>query len=244
MQDVIGATLLADGSRAPAQLVLPELANRLHTLQFMRANYPESMRELTSTGLPIAWLLVGEDGKVGEAHLLRTSGYAELDSLSLGVLRIAHFRPATNQGKAVGVWLPFPARIPPYRELVQTLDMADKPVSESPVGVAYTRKPVLLNRNQVEAAIVRIVHQLNPQVREMNEAFARAQMAGGTTQMDIFIDRLGNVQNAVVKKTSGNRDLDGHALQIARMMRFSPALNGEEPVEVWMEVPIRFVARP
>jgi outer membrane biosynthesis protein TonB len=34
--------------------------------------------------------------------------------------------------------------------------------------------------------------------------------------------------------------LDTAAENIARMMRFSPAKNGDEPVDVWIEVPIRF----
>lgn len=243
MEDVIAVTLLEDGSPAPAQLVLPELDNRRHILDFMRVNYPESLREVTSIPVPIAWLFVDDRGRVGAVRLLGTSGYPALDSLSLGVLRMAQFKPANSAGKPVGVWLPLPARVPPYDEVTQTLAAADRHVSDAPVQVAYTKKPVLLNRNQVEAAIVRIVHQLNPQIREMNEAFARAQMAGGTTHLDIFIDREGHVQNAVVKKTSGNGDLDGHALQIARMMRFSPAFNDDQPVEVWLEVPFKFVAR-
>lgn len=242
-QDVVAATVLENGTRAPAELILPELENRRHTLEFMRVNYPESMREKARAPVPVAWLFVDDRGNVGAARLLSTSGQPELDSLSLRVLRMARFRPASHGGKAVGVWMPFPAGIPPYREVMQMLADAEPAISEKPVETAYTRKPVLLNRNQVEAAIVRIVHQLNPQVREMNEAFARAQMAGGTTYVDVFIDQTGTVQNAIVRRTSGNRDLDGHALQIARTMRFSPALNGEQPVEAWLEVPFRFAAQ-
>ncbi|HET9441511.1 MAG TPA: TonB family protein, partial [Longimicrobiales bacterium] len=232
MQDVVGVTLLQDGKRAPAELVLPQLENRRHTLEYMRVYYPESARGVKGGAMPVAWVYVDEKGKVGEAHLLTSSGHAALDSLSLNVLRIATFRPAVHGDKAVAVWVPMPARVPPYDELIATLEHTDRPLSEAPQEVAYTQKPVLLNRNQVEAAIVRIVHSLSPVVRADNEVFARAQNAGGITTVNIFIDTQGAVQNVVVKKTSGNPDLDVNAVTIARMMRFAPAKNGASPVEV------------
>ncbi len=242
-QDVIAVSRLADGRPAPAEMVLPQLDNRRHTFEFMRVHYPETLRDVSSRAAPIAWLYVDDKGKVGAAQLLTTSGYAALDSLSIEVLKIALFKPARHDGKPVGVWLPFPAGIPPYNDLIAALEQDDRPLSEAPAQVAFTQKPVLLNRNQVEAAIVRIVHQLNPIVRQMNEALARAQGVGGTADVDIFIDTNGAVLNALIRKSSGNRDLDDQALNIARMMRFSPARNGESPVAVWIEVPIRFVSR-
>jgi TonB family protein len=243
MQDVIGVTLLEDGKRAPADLLLPQLNNRRHTLEFMRVYYPESARELKSSGTPIAWVHVDQQGRVAGAFLLTTSGHAALDTLSLNVLRIAEFKPAEHAGQAVGVWLPMPARVPPYEELMTALEQENRPLSEVPREVEITQKAVLLNRNQVEEAIVRIVHNLNPRLRAENELFARAQNAGGVTQVQIFIDEQGTVRNAVVAKTSGIRDLDAHALSIAQMMRFAPARNGDTPVAVWIEVPIRFRGR-
>lgn len=240
-EDVVAVTLLADGSPAPAQLLLPQLENRRQTLQFMRVNYPESMRTVTRRGAAIAWVFVDDAGKVGAAKLLTSSGHAPLDSLSLQVLKIALFKPAQHSGRRVAVWLPFPAAIPPYDELVATLEGADRPLSEAPRDVPYTQKPVLLNRAQVEAAIIRVVHQLDPQLRQINEAFARAQNAGGVAHLNVFIDMQGAVQNVLIRKTTGNRDLDDAAINIARMMRFSPARNADSPVEVWLEVPIKFV---
>ncbi len=240
-RDVVAITLLADGSRAPEQLVLPQLDNRRHTLEYMRVHYPESMRDVTKKSVAVAWLHVDDTGKVGAVQLLTTSGFEPLDSLSLEVLRIAMFKPATRDGKPVGVWLPFPAAIPPYQELIDALEKADQPLSEAPREVAYTQKPILLNRNQVEAAIIRVIHSLDPQVRQWNEALARAQGAGGIALVDIFLDTEGVVRNAVLKKTTGNRDLDDAALNVSRIMRFSPARNDKTPVDVWIEVPIRFV---
>jgi TonB family protein len=243
VQDVIGITLLADGTKAPAQLVLPQLDNARHTLEYMRVHYPESKRNAVATSMAVAWVLVGADGKVGAAQLLTTSGHPELDSLSLNVLRMAVFKPAEHDGNPVAVWFPMPASIPAYDDLIAKLESDGQHISEAPREVAYTQKPVLLNRNQVEAAIVRIVHQLNPRSRAETEAFARARTAaGGTALVDLFINQEGAVANAVIGKSSGNTELDNHALTVARTMRFSPAKNGDQPVDAWIQVPIKFKA--
>lgn len=243
MQDVVAATLLADGSRAPADILLPELVNRHHTLEYIRVHYPAALRKKSGKGLPVAWMLVNEEGRVAKAHLVTSSGYAALDSLSLQVLTIAEFEPARLAGRPIGVWVPFPARIPPYDELLATLRASTSDASVTPMKTPYTQKPVLLNRNQVEAAIIRVIDSPSPSVVEANEAFARSQQVGGKTDMWILIDTSGVVVNTAVKKTSGNPDLDASARAIARMMRFSPAKNGDQPVQIWLEVPINFKSR-
>ncbi|MGQ0813219.1 MAG: TonB family protein, partial [Gemmatimonadota bacterium] len=242
MEDVIAVTLLEDGRPAPSYLVLPELLNRRQTFEFMRVYYPKSMRNRASKSLPVAWIFVDERGRVAEAKLVTGSGYAELDSLSVDVLSVAEFEPARVGTTAVGVWVPFPVQIPPYDQLIAMLASDGQDVSDAPVETPYTQKPVLLNRPQVEAAIVRVVHGANRQLVEMNEAFARSQRAGGRVDMQIFIGADGVVRNTIVKKTSGNTELDTSAHTIARMMRFSAAKNGDTPVEAWIEVPIVFSA--
>lgn len=242
-QDVIGVTLLADGQPAPSRLVLPSLNNRRQTLEFMRAHYPASMRKVTSKSMAVAWVFVTENGKVEEARLLTGSGYPALDSLSLAVLTVAEFKPAQDGDRIIGVWTPLPARIPPLGELINALATMERDISELPAQTAYTQKPVLLNRGQVEAAIVRVVHSVNRGVREMEEAFARSQRIGGKADLFIFIKADGTVGNVQFKKKTGNSELDAAATNIATMMRFAPARNGDVPVDVWLEVPIVFSSR-
>src|SRR5688572_17977104 len=116
--DVIAVSLLADGQAAPATLVLPSLINRRHTLEYMRVHYPEKMRKVVSNTTPVAWLFVDEKGRVAQARLLTSSGHPALDSLSLAVVSIAEFTPALHDKRPVGVWVPFPARIPPHEQLL------------------------------------------------------------------------------------------------------------------------------
>jgi len=243
MQDVIAVAVLEDGRRAPAHLILPELQNRRQTLEFMRVHYPQSMRDSVTNTMPVAWVFVDRKGYVGEVHLVKESGYPSLDSLSLSVFSIAWFKPARVGADTVGVWVPYPARIPPYEQLMATLAAIDADKTQTPVATPFDKEPVVLNRDQVEAAIIRIVYEVDPRIRERNEAFARSQAAGGTVQLWVYINTNGLVDNVLMKKSSGNVDLDNSALQIARIMRFKPARNKGEPVAVWIEVPIKFKAR-
>lgn len=166
-----------------------------------------------------------------------------LDSLALGALRVAWFRPALIGSDSVGIWVPYPALVPSYAQLTAAMSAADVDKTQTPTATPFDQAPSVLNRNQVEAAIVRIVYEADPRVREFNERMARSQSVGGTAQLWIYINAAGTVERSVVKKTSGNADLDNSAQQIAMMMRFSPARNKGEAVAVWIEVPIKFRAR-
>jgi TonB family protein len=242
-QDVIAVSLLEDGKAAPASLVLPALINRRHTLEYMRVHYPDKMRKVVSNATPVAWMFVDEKGRVSQARLLTSSGHPALDSLSLAVVSIAEFTPAQHEKRAVGVWVPFPARVPPHDQLVAAITTMERDPSEAPGHTPHTQKPVLLNRGQVEAAIVRVMHGANKGQAELNEAFARNQRIGGIAEMWLFIKADGSVGNMQFKKKTGSSELDTAAQTIAQMMRFAPGKNGDVPVDVWLEVPIRFSDR-
>jgi TonB family protein len=242
-QDVIGVSLMADGKAAPATLVLPSLINRRHTLEYMRVHYPESMRKVISNATPVAWVFVNEKGRVSHARLLTSSGYPALDSLSLATVSVAEFAPAKHDNRPVGVWVPFPARVPPHEQLITAIASMERDMTEAPGHTPHTQKPVLLNRGQVEAAIVRVMHGANKGIAEVNEAFARNQRIGGTAEMWLLIKADGSVGNMQFKKKTGSADLDTAAQTVAQLMRFAPGKNGDVPVDVWLEVPIKFSDR-
>jgi periplasmic protein TonB len=66
---------------------------------------------------------------------------------------------------------------------------------------------------------------------------------GGTVVLHMFIDENGVVQNTEVSQTSGYDALDNAAARVAFAMEFSPALNREQRVPVWIEMPITFTTR-
>ena len=63
---------------------------------------------------------------------------------------------------------------------------------------------------------------------------------GGSVTVWFFISEQGAVLDRRVSESSGHVPLDEAALQVADVFRFSPALNREKIVQVWIQLPITF----
>jgi TonB family protein len=60
----------------------------------------------------------------------------------------------------------------------------------------------------------------------------------------LTVDETGHVADAAMEISSGVAALDEAALAAARTMVFTPALDGKEPVPVYLNLPVRFVESP
>lgn len=105
-------------------------------------------------------------------------------------------------------------------------------LSERPQFTPMTVRPELQNPEAVEAAIQ---EHYPPVLREAG--------IGGSVSVWFFIDEEGVVRKTLVNRSSGYAELDDAALAVAEVMRFSPALNGSEPVPVWVPLDIAFTPR-
>ena len=102
-------------------------------------------------------------------------------------------------------------------------------LSAAPVFTPMTVRPEIRNRSEVEAALMR----LYPPV-------LRNAGIGGTVVVWFFITEDGIVQDKRVSRSSGQIQFDEAALKVADVFRFSPALNRDQRVQVWIAVPITF----
>ena len=89
---------------------------------------------------------------------------------------------------------------------------------------------------------------LNP--NEVYEALYRAYPAplrdagiGGIVRLRIHVDAEGRPVEALVDEGSGYRQLDDIAVRLIDAMRFSPAMNRDRRVPVWVQIPIEFRIR-
>ena len=89
--------------------------------------------------------------------------------------------------------------------------------------------PALVNAAEVKRALER---GYPPLLRDAG--------IGGRTQLLLLIDETGRVIQARVHESSGQAALDRAALAVAPMMRFSPAMNRDQRVKVWAQVPLDF----
>lgn len=102
-------------------------------------------------------------------------------------------------------------------------------ISEQPTFTPYEVEPELRNPREVQQALVREYPSI-----------LRDAGIGGVVEVWFFIDENGEVQNAQVNQSSGHESLDAAAERVAYAFRFSPALNRDQPVPVWVSIPIRF----
>jgi protein TonB len=105
-------------------------------------------------------------------------------------------------------------------------------VGAGPRFLPYTVAPLVLNRDEVVRAMVREY-----------PAVLRDAGIGGTVTVFFFVDENGLVQDRRIDQSSGIPGLDAAALEVAETFRFSPALNRDHKVPVWVSLPIRFQVR-
>jgi protein TonB len=111
-------------------------------------------------------------------------------------------------------------------------EVTEEDIAAAPTFTPYTVKPELRNTSQVASALQRNY-----------PALLRDAGIGGTTIMWFFIDENGKVLRTQVFKTSGYDALDGAASKVAEIMEFTPALNRDKKVQVWVQIPITFSSR-
>jgi TonB family protein len=100
-----------------------------------------------------------------------------------------------------------------------------------PTFTPMTRAPELINRLEV----VRMLREYYPPL-------LRDAGIGGNPTVWFFIDETGRVTRTQLHRSSGYTELDNAALAVAATMQFSPALNRDRRVPVWVSIPIVFNA--
>lgn len=102
-------------------------------------------------------------------------------------------------------------------------------VEDGPTFTPFTVAPSILNRLDVVAAMER---EYPPLLRNAG--------VSGTVRVYFFIDQEGRVQDKRIDRSSGHEALDDAALRVAGVYRFSPAMNRNQEVPVWVSFPITF----
>lgn len=104
-------------------------------------------------------------------------------------------------------------------------------ISSAPVFTPFTVAPHLLNTAAVQKALVQ---DYPPTLREAG--------ISGSVLVWFLINQHGVVEKTKVETSSGYPAMDKAALEIAPLMRFTPARNRDNKVEVWVSLPVTFKA--
>ena len=120
----------------------------------------------------------------------------------------------------------------PVEDLPPPPEERQTDLSAAPTFTPFTVAPSILNRDDVVRAMER---EYPPLLRDAG--------IGGTVRVYFFIDENGQVQDNRIDQSSGHQALDDAALKVAGVYRFSPALNRDKKVPVWVSFPITFQVR-
>ncbi|MGD8496980.1 MAG: energy transducer TonB, partial [Gemmatimonadales bacterium] len=123
-----------------------------------------------------------------------------------------------------------PGRFAPRRDLPPVPPGAEP--ESIPSFVPRDQEPILRNRTEL--------------LRELQERYPPAlREAGmeGTAQLYVYVAESGSVTRALLKRSSGLVQLDEVAVEVMRRAQFTPAVLDDEPVGVWIELPVSFGTR-
>jgi TonB family protein len=98
---------------------------------------------------------------------------------------------------------------------------------------SYDLAPGITNSDEVRNAM-----------REEYPPLLRDAGVRGTAVLLLSVDDIGQVQDASVEQGSGHRALDDLALELAKIIQFSPAQIRGYNVPVWVTVPVNLVPPP
>ena len=100
---------------------------------------------------------------------------------------------------------------------------------DRPSFIAFDRPPVLQNAGEVGDAL-----------RQAYPTDLRDAGIGGRVEIWLYIDTSGMVRNTELKTSSGSDVLDAAAADVGATMRFEPAMNRDQPTDVWVAQWITF----
>jgi len=105
-------------------------------------------------------------------------------------------------------------------------------INAGPSFTPFTVAPSITNRTEV--------------VEAMQAAYPpllRGAGIGGTVRVYFFINEEGVVEDVRIDRSSGHPALDDAAMRVAGVYDFTPAMNKDEQVPVWVSFPITFQVR-
>ena len=137
---------------------------------------------------------------------------------------------------------PEPPAVPaPIGPLPEEFDMAELvPPDHDPPEIAPATEPEMADPADDQAAVQASVplYDLNPPPHYPRAA--RRRNYQGTVMLDVRVTVDGSVAQVRIAKSSGHAILDRSAAKSVKGWRFSPALRAGRPIEMWVQVPVRF----
>lgn len=148
---------------------------------------------------------------------------------------------------------PIPRPVPPTDPSVVLPDEATIPPTLWPEVTELTPPPPDVDERQRRRTDRWVPVEVQPELRnpdEVRRALLREYPAsyrdagiGATVVVEFHLGSDGSILETGIAVSSGHAAFDRAALRVARTCRFSPAMNRDRPVAVWVNVPMVFEVR-
>lgn len=110
------------------------------------------------------------------------------------------------------------------------------------LGISTGCRPEMLNKDEAAQALSRLTRGVPVSAFPMTRDSEGNQVPGPLTLLAHFrISEEGRVVESRVERSSGHSEVDRAALQIAPMLRFTPALQDGIPTVAWVAIPLQVV---
>jgi TonB family protein len=213
-----------DGVYDLAQVeVRPRALNAAELAGALEASYPPHLRDAGVHGKVVVAMIVGTDGQPRDLELVSTSDTA-FAAPTLAMASLLRFSPAQVSGRDVRVrlslpinWMPAPRADTPGPDSTGAFELSE-----------VTDTPRLLNQDALVGAMTR---SYPPELRRNGVT--------ASVQVRFRVGEDGRVSTAYVTSSTDAR-FDAGAVEVARVLRFSPARLDGQPVAVWVDLPLHW----
>ncbi len=183
--------------------------------------YPKKAKEAKIEGTVVIQAFVNEDGIITDCVVFRGIPNTGLNEAAIDAIKKTKFKPATQKGEPVGVWIAIPINF--------KLEKDDDREKNSKVKfVPYDTPP-----RPIEGQKAILENLVYPKK-------AKEAKIEGTVVIQAFINEEGIVTDCVVFQGIPNTGLNEAAIDALRKTKFEPATKDKKPVGVWIAVPINF----
>jgi TonB family protein len=114
----------------------------------------------------------------------------------------------------------------------------------SPANDSLIRNSIVDNNADLPKPGDYVAYSISPAplnvLRPVYPSICRNMGAEGKVTLHVLVDKSGQVAKVRVLKSSGNEALDEAAMEALKISTFSPALQGDKPVAVWLSYPVVF----
>jgi TonB family protein len=203
--------------------------------QALEREYPIGLKDLGVSGTVEMSFYIDERGVVQRFETKQSSGNPDLDKAATQVAPVFQFTPAMRGSEAVPVWFSMAITFGKVANAAPAVPTNVVAAGATPTG---PDQPVASQFDVPPQ--VRNTERVRQQLEREYPIGLRTTNVGGTVELWFYVDERGGVDRFQLKKSSGIAALDEAALEVARVVQFTPGMRNGTPAAGWWHIGVAF----